>query len=304
MKPTRRVLSACALGLLVVSAAATGLAVLAVRRATRVPRVVSPAIDFGAMGIGVEPVTFSSVDGLTLAGWEVAGQPSLPPIVLAHDLGSDKAALAHLALLLNERGFPLLLFDFRGHGESEWGRTTLGLQEKRDVLGAVDHLAARGNAQRVGVYGVGLGAFAAVLAAADRSAIDVLVLDGLYPSASYPLKRRVFGRWHAGARHLAFLPEAVFAALNDPAIRHERADEVLRAMSGRDVLLIASTEDAELAVEMQVIYEGIPAQRDADGNFTLLPASQSQGLYGDEMRLHHQSVVDFFASRLRPVTRS
>jgi len=59
-----------------------------------------------------------------------------------------------------------------------------------------------------------MGAFAAVLAARDRPALRVLVLDGLYPDVGYPLVRRAFDGWEVGVEHLAFLPRAIFSWSN------------------------------------------------------------------------------------------
>ena len=88
-----------------------------------------------------------------------------------------------LGIALQKGGFTVLAFDFRGHGASGGTGSTLGLDEKRDVIGALDYLAASGvEARRIGVYGVGMGAHAAVLAAADRPSASVLVLSGLYPA--------------------------------------------------------------------------------------------------------------------------
>src|SRR4029453_354334 len=94
----------------------------------------------------------------------------------------------------------------RGPGASGGTASTLGVDEKRDVIGAVDYLADLEGIdhRKVGAYGVGQGAHAAVLAAADRPALKALVLDGLYPDASYPLVRSAFEGWDFGERRLAF----------------------------------------------------------------------------------------------------
>ena len=117
------------------------------------------------MGLEVHEVTFPSVDGFELQGWLLAGDPELPPIVLCHDWGDSKEGLIPLALELSERRFPLLLFDFRGHGASEGHGSTLGADEGRDVLGALDYARGIGGSEqrRLGLYGVGMGAHAAVL---------------------------------------------------------------------------------------------------------------------------------------------
>ena len=51
----------------------------------------------------------------------------MPPIVLCHDLGANKAAVLNVAIALSRAGGSVLLFDFRGHGESDGGRSTLSV---------------------------------------------------------------------------------------------------------------------------------------------------------------------------------
>ena len=117
------------------------------------------------------------------------GDPLRPFIVVCHELGASKASVVDLGILLQKEGFNVLLFDFRGHGGSEGDVSGLGGQEKRDVLGAIDFLQkGRGvEARHIGLYGVGMGAHAAVLAAVERPALRVLVLDGLYPDPVFAL---------------------------------------------------------------------------------------------------------------------
>lgn len=277
-----------------------GAATLRVRQTLRPTRQAVVPFDFAAVRLQGEAVEFVASDGLHLAGWLLSGRTEWPPIVLCHDFGESKASLINLGIALNKRGFPVLAFDFRDHGASQGDHSTLGLEEKRDVLGAIDFLAGRKefHRSRVGVYGVGMGAHAAVLAAADRGAVKVLVLDGLYPDVAYPLIRRVYAGWDIGVRRLGFLPEGIFALLNRTQVREERAAEVLARLAGRDLLLLAPAGDSTLAREIERMYQAIPDQKDVDGNFVLLPATHSQGLYGENLRRHHARVEEFFLARL------
>jgi len=277
-------------------AAAAG---LRVHLATSPPRESQGIDDFDPVLTRIEEVRFRAPDGPMVAGWLLPGDPSRPPILLCHDLGRSKASLVALGMELSDHGFPVLLFDFRGHGESEGGRSTLGLKEKRDVLGALEYLNGQGILRDgiAGVYGVGMGAHAAVLAAVDRPRLKVLVLDGLYPDAGFPLTRRVYAGWDTGVRYLSFVPTGVFGVMNRVDIAEHRAAEWLPTLLGRDLLLLAPAGDSDLASAMESMYASIPDQRDVDGNLVLLPATQSQGLYGGDVARHHRRVAEFFMTR-------
>jgi hypothetical protein len=143
-----------------------------------------------------------------------------------------------------------------------------------------------------------MGAHAAALAATDRPALRVLVLDGLYPDVSYSLVRRVFGGWEPGVRHLGFLPNGVFSLVHRTRIANHRAADALAGLVGRDVLLLAPAGDPELTDEMKRMVGTIPQQPDVDGNLEVLAATQGQGLYGADLGRHVSRVTEFFESRL------
>jgi pimeloyl-ACP methyl ester carboxylesterase len=287
-------------GVLLTAALAQGITVVRVHAVTHPPRQAPDDIDFDSMLMRVQRVQFSSVDGIELQGWMIPGKSDRPPILLCHDTGSSKASLVSLAIALHNKGFSILLFDFRGHGTSGGRASTLGIREKRDILGALDFVSERweDGSRQIGVYGVGMGAHAAVLAAADRQALRVLVLDGLYPDVSYPLVRRVFAGWQPGVRNLGFLPNSVFAIMNRTRIGDHRAADALPNLLGRDVLLLAPVGDPELTSEMKRMVGSIPPQPDVDGNLVVLPATQGHGLYGPDLGLHVSQVTEFFESRL------
>lgn len=64
-------------------------------------------------------LTFHSADGTALvAYWHPSEDPQHLPVLLAHGFGEHSGRYAHVVAQLVERGFGVLRFDFRGHGES------------------------------------------------------------------------------------------------------------------------------------------------------------------------------------------
>jgi esterase/lipase len=121
----------------------------------RQPVVASPA-DYG---LEYEEVEFRSLDGLSLTGWFVPGDPR-KVLLVTHPMYCNRqgflvryksifmAARTDFDLLLsikalNRAGYSVLAFDFRNHGESDDGLTGVGLNEYQDVLGAVEYLEGR-----------------------------------------------------------------------------------------------------------------------------------------------------------------
>lgn len=282
--------------------ASLGLASVQVYRVTHPARQAEMSLNLGAELAKAEDVTFRSTDGVRLKGWLFRGQPKLPPIVVCHDLGESRNAVMNIAIALNKSGFTVLAFDFRGHGASGGEGSTLGVREVRDVLGAADFVAelpkADVDARRIGIFGAGMGAHAAVLAAAERPALRVLVLDGLWPDAGFTLVRSEFADWRWGEDHLGAVPTALFPMIAGPSIDEARAEDVLPSLAGRDLLLVAPAGDRRLDESMKAMYAKLPEQRDSERNLITLPATRASGLGADDLARYHERVVEFFRSRL------
>jgi pimeloyl-ACP methyl ester carboxylesterase len=138
-------------------------------------------VSYGLNALWVE---FSSPDGIPLKGWYVpAASEERGTIILCHGLNRTRIEMLPEAAFAHELGYDVLLFDFRHHGQSGGNLTTLGYQERLDVLGAVRY--ARGelkSARPVVAWGISMGAAAALMAAADSAEIDAVISDSTFLS--------------------------------------------------------------------------------------------------------------------------
>ena len=127
-----------------------------------------------------EDVSFTATDGLLLKGWwfptgAVAGGPG------AQAAKPDKA-VDKIAPLFLARGWDVLLFDLRGHGESAGDRYSLGQYEPRDIVGAIDFVHERTgiDRRRIAVIGESLGGGSAIMTVAADPTIGPVVTDSAY----------------------------------------------------------------------------------------------------------------------------
>ena len=159
-----------------------------------------------------EDVVFTSGDGVRLKGWIV--KPSRlhtlsPAIIICHGVGANKSDFTDLAAALSRRGYAVLLFDFRAHGESGGSRTSLGYHEQKDVVSALNFLRGRSgiDSERLGIYGFSMGGATAILAAASSRGFRAVVVDSAFTSLRDQARSAITGFYHLPA--FPFLPLAV-----------------------------------------------------------------------------------------------
>jgi dipeptidyl aminopeptidase/acylaminoacyl peptidase len=113
------------------------------------------------MGLGYEEVTFETEDNLTLRGWFI-GSRTDKTIVVLHGYPFNRANILAFAKFLHPV-FQVMVFDFRGMGESEGKLATGGLKEQKDLQAAVKYLRSRKDVGAIGVYGFSYGASVALM---------------------------------------------------------------------------------------------------------------------------------------------
>ena len=133
-------------------------------------------------GMVYDRVEFRSRDGVNLSGFFITGARRTP-LILVHGRGGTGGSLILHISSLAKNGFGILVFDLRAHGRSQGDRSTFGILEAQDVLGAVDYLHTRSDVepQRTGVLGISLGAQGALRAAVASESIRAVVLEGMGP---------------------------------------------------------------------------------------------------------------------------
>jgi fermentation-respiration switch protein FrsA (DUF1100 family) len=146
----------------------------------REPLTINPA----DLGLEYEDITFPSrEDHLMLHGWFLPSPDSEEVIIILHGAESNRCDInvnvMGIATALVAHDYNVLMFDFRGHGESEGERISAGYHEKKDLWGAVDFVRGRGF-EKIGVLGFSMGAATALMGAAEEPDIDCVVADSSF----------------------------------------------------------------------------------------------------------------------------
>ena len=131
-------------------------------------------------------VTFTTTDGFTLQGTFHSAPKGGPGILLLHQCNADRRSYDELAVMLNNAGYNVLSFDFRGFGGSRGGQYTdfssqrQAIVEKMpgDVDAALEFLTSQNTviARALGVVGGSCGVNQAIQASRRHPDVRTLVL--------------------------------------------------------------------------------------------------------------------------------
>jgi dienelactone hydrolase len=139
---------------------------------THVARGFVPAPELGAAH---EDVSFTTSDGLRLAGWYVPSRNRAAVVVFPGRKGPQRQTR-----MLVRHGYGVLLFDRRGEGDSDGDPNVFGWQGERDVHAAVDYLRSRADVDpdRIGGIGLSVGGEMMIEAAAKSDRLGAIVSEG------------------------------------------------------------------------------------------------------------------------------
>src|SRR5436853_913838 len=131
-------------------------------------------------------------DGTYCYGWCLSRGRPAPAVILSHGYGSNRSEVLTLAFELWKAGYHVLLYDLRGHGESQVNWSGLGTYETDDLLSAIGFIKAMKNESgqelldgRVGLYGVDVGGYISLIAASQNTLVKAVAVDSVYPDVAH-----------------------------------------------------------------------------------------------------------------------
>jgi uncharacterized protein len=133
-----------------------------------------------------EDFFITTAEDFRLYGWFIAAEGTPKgTIIYLHGVGDNKISGLRLAKVIHDRGFNVVMYDSRAHGESEGKYCTFGYYEKHDVVKAVEWALEHGRSHgplcgKIGVFGTSMGAAIAIQAAGIEPRIEAVVAEGCF----------------------------------------------------------------------------------------------------------------------------
>jgi fermentation-respiration switch protein FrsA (DUF1100 family) len=150
-----------------------------VNNALHPPRIIPPGNTLRENKIEFQQLDLITEDGIRLSAWYTPPRKGAV-ILLAHGYGDNRPEWVHA--LLAKKGYGVLSWDARAHGESDGEVSTIGYLEVLDVKAALDYVLAQPDVSHIGAWGGSMGGATLIRAAANFPAIEALFIDSSFAS--------------------------------------------------------------------------------------------------------------------------
>ncbi|MDX6695656.1 MAG: uncharacterized protein QOF02_3259 [Blastocatellia bacterium] len=253
--------------------------------------------------------TWRNHDGTEARGWLMRGIEGAPAVVLLHRYDVDRSWLLNLGVKLNEAtNYTVLVPDLRGHGlDPSNGWTSFGAREAEDVIAALEYLRTLKTPQQkelvgkvAGLYGVELGAYTALRAAARDDGVRALVLDSTPASPNDLLRMAVRERTGLDNGFLQWLVRGGMRVYSFGNYDNRLSCESAAALNNRRALLLAGDDASswrESAVALAKCFppgNNVEVKSDLPQTGFNLPFAT-----GEQSEAYDRLVIDFFDRTLR-----
>jgi pimeloyl-ACP methyl ester carboxylesterase len=248
-------------------------------------------------------------DGTSARGWLLKGAEGGPAVVLVHRYGGDRSWLFNLGVKINEATNATILWpDLRGHGLNpsvSW--TSFGMSESDDLLAALDYLETLRSERkgklvgdRVGFYGVELGAYAALKAARTDARVKVLVLDSVPRDANELVQAAVSATLGLDNKLLQYLSRNATKVYFLGKYQNAAACEMAASLHDPHVLLMSGADAGYLRESTASLGQCFANKANVEIRTDLpLTGFNLSSATGEQGEGYDRIVIDFFDKNLR-----
>lgn len=295
-----KVVLPAAILLLILVGAAVGTVVYKLTHPKPAPLDISP-LDYQELAqqdLNWSQEKWKSIDGPDVHGWLLRTKPSAPLVIMSHGMGQTRSDLLRLGVRLWMAGYNILLYDLRGHGESGVKWSSLGNYEANDLLQGIKSMKnlRDSNAQpvvdanRIGIYGLGVGGYASLVAAAQTDGVRAVVVDSVYGDIPRFVHGQLKEMFSMNNRLTDFLIDQGLSIYLGSKRDLTTASEAVRSYQHVPLLMLTSGDAGELRLSTGDLF----LQAVQPKEIRELPHSRLSRLYGTDAQDYDKVVVDYF----------
>lgn len=139
-------------------------------------------------GLECESIQIDAPAGYTIYGWFIPAAGAPATVLINHGSGFNRGAYISHCSLLHNLGYNVVVYDYRGFGESPGAASLATLIPDADAVLAWIGTRPESGARRIVLFGISLGTLPTIAQAAQTPAGVVgVVLDGSFERDSLPL---------------------------------------------------------------------------------------------------------------------
>ncbi|MEK6302505.1 MAG: alpha/beta hydrolase [Acidobacteriota bacterium] len=214
-------------------------------------------------GAQFKDVEFQTSDGVKISAWLLPSRGKNATIVYSHGLFRSRRELLDRAIDLWKLGYGALLYDARSHGESGKAPVSMGYWERLDSEGAVRFLREESRSEdRIVLFGISMGAAAALLAAAETPEVAAVISDSSFISLDDTIKHHV--RLFLRLPSFPMANEFEFFLERKAGFDASKLDalDAVKRIGDRPILFIAAAHDRRMPPEIaQTLYNASASPR-------------------------------------------
>jgi len=253
-----------------------------VNKALHPPRIIPPGNTLRKYNIPYQSLDLITADGIRLSAWYTPPHNGVV-ILLAHGYGDNRPEWVHE--LLAKKGYGVLAWDARAHGESDGKISTFGYLEVLDVKAALEYVKSQPDVKHIGAWGGSMGGATLIRAAAEFPEIEAVFVDSSFTSLNDELNFLVpYPVINPLARVIAHVETGIDFDKVSPV-------DVIGAISPRPVYIVQGGEDTMAPPSSgEKLFEAAREPR----YLWVDEKAPHLAIYVDNPRKYQRRLVDFF----------
>lgn len=242
--------------------------------------------------LAYEDVSFETTDSVTINGWFFPKENSDKCIILLHGFKANKMEPLPRVKMFLDNGFNVLIYDARGHGESEAALNSIGFYEQEDLAAAVKFVESK-KINNIYCDGISQGGATIVYALANGKLKNVkaVILESVYDDLHKAIDNR-FKKYTllpadvAGYFMIKFAEDRLGVSVN----QMQPCEDIKKV--NVPVLMLSGSEDSRTTKEdTEHLFENANSPKE----LIFFEGANHEDLYKFNEELYNKTVLSFLA---------